>query len=154
MSQQSAESVQSELTRLVNGFFDAVSFEVGATPSYGRIHELFIDTGLLVKNSGVVPEISSVRQFIEPRQASVDCGDLTRFHEAELAATTDVFGNVAHRFSGYEKSGTLRGVPFEARGMISTQFVLTPTGWKISSMAWDDERPGLELPRQYGESNL
>ena len=42
MSQQSAESVQSELTRLVNGFFEAVSFEVGATPSYGRIHE-FVD---------------------------------------------------------------------------------------------------------------
>ena len=27
--------------------------------------------------------------------------------------------------------------------MISTQFVYTPAGWKMSAMAWDDERPGL-----------
>ena len=143
------ESVQIELKRLIDGFFDSVSFEVGATPSYGRIHELFIETGLLIKNSGATPEVSSVRQFIEPRQASVDCGDLTRFNEAELAATTEVFGNVAHRFSGYEKSGILKGVPFKAKGMISTQFVLVPTGWKISAMAWDDERPGLVVPEAY-----
>ena len=76
----------------------------------------------------------------------VDAGDLTRFNEAELHLTTELFGNVAHRFSAYAKSGTMKDVPFEARGMISTQFVLTPQGWKISSMAWDDERPGLSVP--------
>ncbi len=146
------ESVQLEHKRLVDGFFDSVSFEVGAaTPSYGRIHELFIETGLLIKNSGATPEVSSLHQFIEPRQASVDCGDLTRFHEAELGATTDVFGSVAHRFSGYEKSGILKGVHFEAKGMVSTQFVLTPIGWRISAMAWDDERPGLVVPAAYTE---
>jgi hypothetical protein len=30
--------------------------------------------------------------------------------------------------------------------MVSTQFVKTPAGWKMSAMAWDDERPGLTLP--------
>jgi hypothetical protein len=138
-----------EMKGLVDGFFGAVSFEAGAKPSYERIHELFIAPGLLIKNSGPVPEISNVRQFIDPRQASVDNGELTRFHEAELSATTDVFGNVAHRLGGYVKSGTLKGASFEARGLVSTQFVRTPTGWKISSMAWDDEREGLELPCQY-----
>jgi hypothetical protein len=67
----------------------------------------------------------------------------------ELAQTTEIFGNVAHRFSAYAKSGTLNGVPFEARGMISTQFILTPAGWKMSAMAWDDERPGLTIPDRY-----
>jgi len=48
----------------------------------------------------------------------------------------------------------MKGVPFGARGMISTQFVMTPAGWKISAMAWDDERPGLTIPDYYafGES--
>jgi hypothetical protein len=87
-----------------------------------------------------------VHQFIEPRQAMVRAGELTRFREVELWQATNVFGNVAHRFSAYAKSGTLKGVPFEARGMISTQFVLTPAGWKMSAMAWDDERPGLTIP--------
>jgi hypothetical protein len=29
--------------------------------------------------------------------------------------------------------------------MITTQFAHTPTGWKMSAMAWDDERPGLSM---------
>jgi hypothetical protein len=33
--------------------------------------------------------------------------------------------------------------------MISTQFLRTPASWKISSMAWDDERPGLVIPNRY-----
>jgi hypothetical protein len=32
------------------------------------------------------------------------------------------------------------GAAFGATGAISTQFVLTPDGWRISSMPWDDER--------------
>jgi hypothetical protein len=43
----------------------------------------------------------------------------------------------------------LNGQAFAARGVISTQFVSTPTGWRISAMAWDDERPGLALPARY-----
>ena len=30
-----------------------------------------------------------------------------------------------------------------------TQFSRTPDGWRMSSMAWDDERLGLELPARY-----
>ena len=33
--------------------------------------------------------------------------------------------------------------------MISTQFILTREGWKMSAMAWDDERPGLSIPDHY-----
>jgi hypothetical protein len=55
--------------------------------------------------------------------------------EVEFAATTEVFGNVAHRFSTYEKRGTMQGEAIEGRGVISTQFIRTPSGWKMSSMA-------------------
>jgi hypothetical protein len=148
-NQPNDDAVKKELQRLTDGFFRAVSFEQGESPSYASIYDFFIEAGLLVKNSGATPEISNVRQFIEPRQASVDAGELTRFREAELSEFTEVFGNIAHRFSAYVKSGTSKGVPFEARGLISSQFILTPAGWKISSMAWDDERPGLTLPTRY-----
>jgi hypothetical protein len=139
----------SELAALVQRFFECVSFEPGGAPTYAAIAELFIDDGLLIKNSGTTPEICSVRTFIEPRQAAVDAGDLTRFRETELGSETVSFGDVAHRFSGYEKSGTLRGVPFEGRGLISTQFVRTASGWRMSSMAWDDERTGLVVPERF-----
>ena len=154
MSQQTDDAALNELKSLVDGFFQAVSFEVGGAPCFGRIHDLFIDAGLLIKNSGATPEIANVHQFIEPRQASVNAGELIRFDEAELSASSEVFGNVAHRCSGYVKSGTLKGVPFEIKGLISMQFVLTPAGWKMSSMAWDDERPGLKLPDKYEATGL
>jgi hypothetical protein len=144
-SPQTRSPVSAELAYLANAFFKAVSFEQGDQPRYHQIHELFVEQGLLIKNSGQVPEIYSLHAFIAPRQASVDVGDLTRFYEAELSETTPVFGNVAQRFSTYVKSGTLKGVAFEAKGMVSTQFIKTPNGWRISSMAWDDERPGLTI---------
>ena len=145
-SQQNGSAAKDELDHLSAAFFRAVSFEAGEAPSYQNIHSLFIDSGLLIKNSGPTPEVSSLSQFIESRQALLNAGELTRFYEGELSETTQIFGNIAHRFSSYEKSGTLKGVPFEMRGMISTQFILTPAGWRMSVMAWDDERPGLSIP--------
>jgi hypothetical protein len=58
-------------------------------------------------------------------------------------------GDVAHRMSTYAKRGVRDGAAFAARGVISTQFVRTTDGWRMSSMAWDDERPGLPLPERY-----
>ena len=147
MDPSNPAAVEAELDRLTNEFFGAVSFDEGTTPAFENIHALFIEPGLLIKNVAATPEIASVREFIEPRQALVRSGELTRFRELELWHTNQVFGRVAHRFSAYAKFGSLKGAPFEARGMISTQFILTPEGWKMSSMAWDDERPGLTLPQ-------
>ena len=145
MSKSDRGAIKGELDRLTLEFFRAVSFEAGGAPSYGSIPALFIERGLLIKNVDSTPEISSVREFITPREALVNSGTLTRFHESEISESTVIFGNVAHRFSAYAKSGTSGGKPFDARGMITTQFVNTPSGWKMSAMAWDDERPGLSI---------
>lgn len=138
-----------EFERLVREFFQSVSFNAGAKPQYEHLRELFIPDGKLIRNSAASPEIASVDQFIEPRQKSVDAGELTAFQEVECAEITEVFGNIAHRLTTYEKRGTLHGQAFEGRGVVSTQFIRTPAGWRISSMAWDDERPGLTLPDRY-----
>ena len=130
---------------LVPAFFAAVSFEAGGRPDYGRIRDLFIPEGLLIRSG----DVSDVEGFIAPRQASVDSGALTEFSETEIEGVTQAFGNVAHRLCSYAKRGVLSGEAFSGRGLISTQFVLTPDGWRISSMAWDDERPGLEIPERY-----
>jgi hypothetical protein len=138
-----------ELKALTDEFFRAVSFESGQRPAYTRIRDLFIDGGKLIRNSSELPEISSVDDFIAFRQRMLDSGTLTSFEEVEIAATTEVFGNVAHRFSTYKKRGTMQGEAIEGAGLISTQFIRTPSGWKMSSMAWDDERPGLAIPDRY-----
>jgi len=142
---QERADVKRELDRLMEAFFRAVSFEQGERPNYDDIYRLFIENGLLIKNSLATPEIANVAQFIEPRQATIRAGELTSFRELELSEVTEIFGNVAQRFSAYAKSGITNGVAFTARGMIATQFIRTPAGWKMSAMAWDDERPGLTL---------
>jgi hypothetical protein len=134
---------------LIDAFFAAVSFEEGSRPDYGRIRDLVVPGGLLIRNTGPTPEVATVDEFIAPRQALVDAGELTSFAEFETKAITEVFGQVAHRLSTYGKRGVSGGEQFEGAGVISTQFVMTPAGWRISSMAWDDERPGLEIPERY-----
>jgi hypothetical protein len=134
------------MAKVLADFLAAVSFPEGARPDYPAIRGLFCEGAQLIKNSGDLPEISTVDEFIVPRQEQVDSGELASFEEVEVAHVTEVFGNVGHRFSTYQKRGTSNGVAFEARGIICTQFVRTPSGWKISSMAWDDERPGLRIP--------
>jgi hypothetical protein len=126
-------------------FFAAVSFNDGGRPGYDALHQLFVAGGTLIKCTSETPEITSVDAFIRPRQAVVDSGALTSFSETEVTERTEVFGNVGHRFSTYAKRGVMNGVPIEGHGAIVTQFVRTPQGWRISSMAWDDERPGRVL---------
>lgn len=136
-------SAVSEATgTLIARFFAAVSFQPGSSPTYSTIHELFLPEGLLVKRTTVDLDVSTVGQFIRPREASVSSGALSMFHEVELSASTESFAGVAHRLSRYEKSGILNGVPFAATGSISSQFVLTESGWRFTSMAWEDDTDG------------
>ncbi len=140
------ESDAAAIGELMGRFLRAVSFEQSGRPSYGELPELFVSDARLIRNSGASPEIPTVEEFVRARQDAVDAGELISFEEFELSETTELFGNVAHRFSPYGKRGVTDRGPIEVRGAISTQFVRTADGWRISSMAWDDERPGLELP--------
>ena len=135
-----------QIAAVLSDFLAAVSFPAGARPDYPSMRGLCCEGAQLIKNSADIPEISTVDEFIRPRQQQVDSGELASFEEIEVADVTEVFGNVGHRFSTYEKRGTSNDVAFEARGVICTQFIRTPSGWTISSMAWDDERPGLTIP--------
>jgi hypothetical protein len=142
-------AVEQELGSLLGDFFAAVSF-TDEPPAYDRLHDLFTEGGRLIRTSGPAPEVTNVEQFVTSRQALVHSGVLRSFQELELMGITEIFGRVAHRFSSYIKHGVMDGVPFEGRGVISTQLIETAGGWRISSMAWDDERPGLRIPERYG----
>lgn len=143
------EAARRELAGLMARVCRALSFEPGGAPAYDELPVLFIERGLLIKNSGAEPEVMDIRSFVESRKARVRNGQTAKFSEVELFGTTEIFGHVAQRFCAYEKSGRSSRGLFATRGVISTQFVLTPAGWRISAMAWDDERPGLSLSERY-----
>ncbi|MDN5200230.1 hypothetical protein QQ008_02630 [Fulvivirgaceae bacterium BMA10] len=137
------------LDGLTSTFFRVFNNGSGRKVNLDPLKELFITEGIIIKNCGTTPEIYTLRQFIEPREKLLNDGSLTDFKEEELFERTEIFGNIAHRFSLYQKSGLMHGVAFKTKGMKTIQFIKSRYGWKISSLAWDDEREGLIIPNEY-----
>ncbi len=134
------------IDKATQAFFQVFDNRNGTAPELDRLHRLCLASCVIIKTCGEAVEIYSLSQFIEPRDRLLNGGDLVEFSEREIWERTDIFGDVAQRLCAYEKSGVLKGEPFEARGMKSIQWIKTSNGWKISAVAWDDERPGLEIP--------
>ncbi|MEC0227281.1 hypothetical protein [Paenibacillus alba] len=137
------------IDKLTEMFFNSFTNKNGMKPNVRGLHQLFIPNGIIIKTCGVKPEIYNLEQFIEPREKLLNDGLLIDFKEEEVSETTEIFGNIAHRFSLYQKSGLLSGVSFETKGMKTIQFIKKEDGWKISAVAWDDEREGLQIPEKY-----
>ena len=135
-----------QIDELVRLFFRAFTNKRGARPAVESLRELFIAEGVIVKNSGAAPEIYNLGQFIEPRLKLLTEGRLTDFAEEEYDSRTDVVGRVAQRLCFYRKEGVLDGQRFAAQGGKTLQFIKTASGWRITAVAWDDEREGFVLP--------
>jgi hypothetical protein len=119
---------------LIHAFFHAFA----SPETVPGIQELFIPDGMIVKNLAAEPVVYSVPEFITPRAELLASGRLTGFTEAETSERTEIWGNIAQRWSSYRKSGTLDGEPFTGGGCKSSQFVNTPDGWRFASLIWDD----------------
>ncbi|MCX4546190.1 GNAT family N-acetyltransferase [Streptomyces sp. NBC_01565] len=137
--------VRAELDRLMGVFVGAFTNTGDRRPDLGVIRDVFIPQGTIIANVGDEPVIYDLDAFIEPRQRMLTDGTLTEFCEWEVAARTEIFGSIAHRFSEYRKSGFHDGEWFEGSGHKTTQFLRTPSGWKMSSLAWDDA-PAARTP--------
>ncbi|OKI40782.1 acetyltransferase [Micromonospora sp. CB01531] len=136
-------AVKAELDGLMTTFLGAFANPGGARPNVEAIYEVFIPEGRIINSVGATPVVYDLCQFVEPREKILTDGTLTEFREWETSETTEIYGAIAHRFSEYHKSGYLNGEWFEGRGVKTTQFVKTPSGWKLSSLAWDDD-PAFE----------
>jgi hypothetical protein len=63
------------------------------------------------------------------------------FFEVETSRRVDVFGNIAHVWSGYEARRSPDDATPERRGINSIQLFKDPDlGWRIIHMIWDNER--------------
>ena len=65
------------------------------------------------------------------------------FFEVEIARRMDVMGNMAHVWSLYEARRAPHDATPERRGINSIQLYNDGDGWRIISMIWDNERPGV-----------
>ncbi|MEU4828237.1 DUF4440 domain-containing protein [Actinomadura sp. NPDC023710] len=129
---------KAEIDRLMRMLFGAFTNVDGILPNLDVVREVFISQGMIIKNVGGETVIYDLDAFIVPRNEMLTDGTLTEFSEWEVAERTEIFGAIAHRFSEYGKSGYLNGEWFEGFGRKTTQFIRTPEGWKISSLAWGE----------------
>jgi hypothetical protein len=102
-----------------------------------------------------VPEARQVRTWVDeqgrPRRLGMSLEDYranttpffadNAFYEVETSRRIDVFGNIAHAWSGYEARRSPDDSDVERRGFNSIQLFGYPdAGWRIIHMIWDNER--------------
>ena len=102
-----------------------------------------------------LPEARQVRTFIDeqgrPGMLAMGLDDYAAnttsffmandFYEVETSRRIDLFGNIAHVWSGYEARTSPEAADVERRGINSIQLFRHPDlGWRIISMIWDNER--------------
>jgi hypothetical protein len=107
------------------------------------------------------PEVRLVRTGVDPNGApfvrvfSLDeyienvrqlLPEDTRFSEVEVSQESVVFGNVARLTSVYEFTWQSPRENRRGRGVNFFTLVHENGQWRIMSIVWDNERPGLSLP--------
>ncbi|MCW2525868.1 MAG: hypothetical protein JWM76_728 [Pseudonocardiales bacterium] len=140
---------QEAIADLVRTFFAAFTSGPDCADRLDALRAVFLPEAVIVRTGGGEPAVYTVDSFIAPRQALLTSGVLVNFREWDLNGTTRIFGDIAQHFGSYGKAGVQDGTPFTARGMKTLQFIRTGDGWRISAAAWDDERDGLEIERDY-----
>ncbi|MEU8263298.1 nuclear transport factor 2 family protein [Micromonospora sp. NPDC048999] len=130
---------------IVRTFFGAFTSGANSSARLDALRQVFLPEAVIIGTCGGEPAVYGVESFIAPRKALLSNGTLVGFHEWELSGHTEVFGDIAQHFCSYAKEGVRDGKPFTARGMKTLQLVRTSAGWRISAVAWDDERDNLVI---------
>lgn len=130
---------------VVDRFFAAFVSGPAVHDGAAVLREVLLPQAVIVRTCGDTL-VYDVEGFIAPRVALLATGDLEDFAEWVTSARIDVAGDVAQVWCTYAKAWTQAGVEHTGRGAKSAQLVRTSDGWRISAVAWDDERPGVTLP--------
>jgi hypothetical protein len=137
---------EDDIRHVVDRFFGAFSSGPDLDEQMAQLAALFHPRAIIVRTCGLEPEVYDVDGFVQPRHELLAGGHLQDFREWPLEGRVEVFGDVAHWFGSYAKSGTQDGDAFTGRGRKSIQFLRTDDGWRITAAAWDDEREGVPFP--------
>jgi hypothetical protein len=137
---------QAAITEVVDTVFAAFVSGPLLDERMSALEQLFLPGAVIVRTCGAEPVAYDVDGFLRPRRELLGSGELSEFSEQATSGRIDVFGDVAHWWGGYTKSWTESGAERGGRGMKSFQLVRVDGRWRISALAWDDERDGLSLP--------
>lgn len=128
-----------KLDDLTQEFFNVFTNLNNKVPDLESLKELLVSEAKIISNTKEIPEIYSIEEFILPRKKMLINGDLKDFIEYEVLSQTEIYGNIASRFSLYNKKGKFNGKVFNTVGQKSFQFIKINNVWKIASVVWCDE---------------
>ena len=128
-----------EIDHITKQFFDVFNNTSQRQPDWTILEKICIDKIIIVKKAGLTETIYDLRSFIEPRKLILTDGTLSDFHEMEVSEESKIIGQIAQRKSNYQKMGNLNGTYFVEKGTKMFQFIKTLTGWKITSVIWEDD---------------
>lgn len=132
---------EAEIESLVRCFLDAFTSGDGVDERMSALRRAMLPEARIVRTCGAEPVAYDIDSFLEPRRTMLTDGTLTDFREEARSGRLDVFGDIAQWFGRYAKEGVMGGIPLAGGGMKSVQLVRTGAGWRISAVAWDDDRP-------------
>ena len=130
---------KTEIDKITKSFFGIFTNTNKTQPDGTMINNVCIPQTVIIKKSGVAETVYNLENFIGPRKIILTDGTLTDFEERETKEETKIIGNIAQRFSQYEKSGYFNGSYFKMYGNKFFQFIKTQQGWKINSLIWEDD---------------
>ncbi len=127
------------IDKLTKSFFGIFYTKEEHKPDWKLLDSLCLQEIRIIKKTGLRQEVYDLPHFIEPRKKILSDGTLTEFEEYEISHETKIVGNIAQRYSVFQKRGYLKGEAFKGTGHKFFQFIKTEKGWKISAVIWEDE---------------
>lgn len=136
---------------VTTALYASISGGVGEERSRERFMGLFAPDARLMPTNSQAPAGYMALTPEAYWERSMDMLTEMGFTEAEIARTTESFGNVTHVFSTYESYREDQGPPDGpfARGINSIQLVWHQGRYWVLSIFWDSERPGNPIPDRY-----
>jgi hypothetical protein len=138
-----------KIKKLTDVLYNSICFEIGGIPPVENLRDILLPSANMIRNDGENPDIMTIDDFITSFRERIADGTIKSFYEGELNEVTEIFGSIAHRFSIYETKFDLTIEDPFSIGINSIQYVKNKGGWKISSIAWNNQTDDLRIPKRY-----
>jgi hypothetical protein len=125
------------LDPVIQGLYDAISFDEGGHPDWTLLRSLFTPNARLVHVRPDAVDDMDVETFIARVEERIAADALPCFRESELAREAEVLGNVAHAFSTFESDFGSDDPASRVRGVNSIQLFRSGGRWYVTTILWE-----------------
>ena len=139
---------EAAIKKAVDDAYASLTYTTGNDAKLDSISYCFIPQAQLINFISDTAQILSISDFTKAYKNYIKTTNILNFKEEEIYGRTDQFGNIAQRISSYKTYVNSNDIVKE-RGVNSFQLIKTPQGWKVSSIIWNVEKPGLSIPGAY-----